>query len=179
MSKSKNMIKLAIAVTLPSLVAINPALANTPYFAVFGVEKQTTSISESTFDNYSLAAQAGHWIAPGVALQLGAIIPATDDTVGSVSFSLDGLYTAGLRLESPMESIHGTAAFVTAGFASARIDAASNFDQADDWFHGYFATAGLLVGITRASQLSVNYSYHAVDRAISIPAIQFGYRVQF
>ena len=178
MSQSKNTITLAMALVLP-LLAINPAMADTPYFAVFGVEKQTTSISDSTFDNYALAVQAGHWVAPGVALQLGAIVPATEDSVGLVDFSLDGLYTAGLRLEGAMQSIHGTAAFVAAGFASAKIDAASNFDQTSDWFHGYFATAGLLVGITKSSQISLKYSYNAVDTAIRIPAIQFGYRVQF
>lgn len=158
---------------------ISSAIADTPYFAVFGVGKQTTSISDSTFDNYALTVQAGRWIAPGVGLQLSANIPATDDTVGSVNLSLDGLYTAGLKLEGPMTFNYGTAAFFAVGLASAKIEAASNFANTSDWYHGYFASAGLSIGIGQQSQLSLEYSYHAVDTTVRIPAVQLGYRFQF
>jgi len=178
MSRAKIAIKLTTAIAIV-FIGISSVAASTPYYAVFGVEKQTTSISDSTFDNYSLAAQAGRWLAPGIALQLGAIIPATDDSNGSVNFSLDGLYTAGIRLEGPMASYNGAAAFVAAGFASAKIDANSSFAQSSDWYHGYFATAGLLLGIGKTSQLSLRYSYNAVDQAVRIPAVQIGYRFQF
>lgn len=178
MFQAKNAIKLTMAVALVSC-GINSAMADAPYFAVLGVEKQTTSISDSAFDNYSLAFQTGRWISPGIGLQLGANIPATDDTVGSVNFSLDGLYTAGIRLEGPMSHKYGTAVFVAAGFASAKIDAASSFAQTSGWYHGYFATTGLLLGIGNRSQISLEYSYHAVDTAVKIPAVQLGYRFQF
>lgn len=178
MSRARSAIKLTIAVLLAS-TGMNTASADTPYFAEFGVEKQATSISETTFENYSLAVQAGRWITPGIAFQLGAIIPAGDDSAGSVDFSLDGLYTAGIRLEGPMTSPFGAAAYVAAGVASASIDANSSFADVSDWYHGYYASAGLLVGIGKKSQLSLRYSYHAVDTAVSIPAIQLGYRFQF
>jgi len=177
MSRVRNAIKLSL--TLIGATAASPGFGDTPYYAVFGVEKQSTSISNSTFDNYALAVQTGRWIAPGIALQLGAIVPASDDTVGTVNFSLDGLYTAGVRLEGPMAQNNGAAAFVAAGFASAKIDASSSFSFSQDWYHGYFATAGLLLGIGKRSQLSLRYSYHAVDPAVSIPAMQLGYRFQF
>ncbi len=177
MSRARNIIKLAIAAF--AAMGTSPAVADTPYFAAFGLEKLSASISDSTFESYSLAVQAGHWIKPGVGMEVGANIPVNDDTIGSVNFAIEGLYTAGIRLEGPMASRRGTAAFVVAGFASAKIDAVSNFDQASDWYHGYFATAGLLVGINKTSQVSVKYSYHAVDAAIRIPAVQLGYRLQF
>jgi hypothetical protein len=178
MSRATSVHKLTTAIAF-AVFGIDTATANTPYFAVFGVEKQSASVSDSTFDNYSLAVQAGRWLTPGIALQAGAIVPATDDTVGSVNFSLDGLYTAGIRLEGPMEAHFGTSAFVVGGFASAKIDATSTFAQTSDWYHGYFATAGFLVGISKRSQLSLTYSYHAVDPAVTIPAVQLGYRFQF
>lgn len=178
MFQAKNAIKLTVAVAL-TCCGISPVIADTPYFAVFGVGKQSTSISDSKFDNYSLAVQAGRWIAPGVGLQLSANIPANDDTVGSVNLSLDGLYTAGLKLEGPMAFNNGTAAFVAVGFASAKIDAASNFAETSDWYHGYFTSVGLSIGIGKRSQFSLEYSYHAVDTTVRIPAVQLGYRFQF
>lgn len=178
MSRASSALKLTMAIAF-AVFGVDTAVAQTPYFAVFGVEKQSASISDSTFDNYSIAVQAGRWLAPGIAVQAGANIPATDDTVGSVNFSLNGLYTAGIRLEGPMEARFGSSAFVAGGFASARIEADSTFAQSSDWYHGYFATAGLLLGIGPRSQLSLAYSYHAVDTAVTIPAIRFGYRFQF
>jgi hypothetical protein len=175
----KGIDRFLLLLTLPSTVIASSAAAETPYYATFGVDRHRTSISDSTFENYALSVQAGRWLAPGVALQVSAIVPTDDDTVGSVQFSLDGLYTAGLRLEGPMENTFGTAAFVAAGFASANIAATSTFSQDDDWYHGYFATAGLLIGISKRSQLSLTYAYHAVDPAVTIPAVQLGYRFQF
>lgn len=175
----KGIHRFLLSLTLLSTGIATSAAAETPYYATFGVDRHRTSISDSTFENYALSVHAGRWLAPGVALQVGAILPTDDDTVGSVQFSLDGLYTAGLRLEGPLENTFGTAAFVAAGFASANIAANSTFAQNDDWYHGYFATAGLLVGISKRSQLSFTYAYHAVDPAVSIPALQLGYRFQF
>lgn len=178
MSLVRNAIKPALCLALAGSGA-QSAVADGLYFGIVGVEKQTTSISDSNFSNYSLALQAGRWLKPGIGVQVGATLAASDDTKGSVDLSLQGLYTAGIRLEGNMAERRGAAAFVAAGFASAKIDANSAFDNSSDWYHGYFATAGLMVGLTRQSQLSFTYSYHAVDPAVSIPALQLGYRFQF
>lgn len=153
--------------------------ADSPNFAVVGVEKQRTSISNTSFGNYSFTLLGGRWLQPGIGVQAGLVLPAQDDTVGSVDFSLDGLYSAGIRLESPLKSQRDTAAFVSLGLASAKISASSAFDQTSDWYHGYFATAGVIVGLSRSSQLTLEYSHNAVDSEVEISAFKLGYRFQF
>jgi len=174
----KNVTQLLMGLTF-AVFTTHSAYADEPYFAIFGIERQDTSISDSTFTTNSLAVRGGRWIKPGIGLQLGATIPATDDDVGSVNFSLDGLFTAGIRLESPMEKRRGAAAFVTGGFAAALIDASSEFAQSSDLFNGYFVSAGLLLGFGKKSQLNFEVSFHAVDEEVTIPALQIGYRFQF
>ena len=78
-----------------------------------------------------------------------------------------------------MQSRRGAAAFVAGGFATAQIEASSAFAQSSDFFSGFFVSTGLLLGVTKKSQLNFELSYHAVDEQVTIPAFQVGYRFQF